>query len=160
MLLEIGHFFSAQRSGKLLLLLKSLAFGHQTIVQRARLLIGHEGIDSLADQAHVRLLQNRLTKFLCLTKDGRFFDHRFHGHTLIQDNGRKQSKARNFGPVSLCYSLSPGSRANLPAHASTIWLPWARSCCDWTRVKVESEQLANSECGRIADVSWINFPNW
>ena len=97
MLLEIGHFFPAQRGRKLLLLLQCLAFGHQTVVQRARLLIGHECIYSLTHQAHVRLLQNRLAKFLGLAQDSRFFNGRFHSHTLIQHTGgKKQSKAPNF----------------------------------------------------------------
>lgn len=72
--LEIGDLLPGQRHRGLLFLLERLAFRNDTVILGAGSGVSQEGIDALANRAHVRLLQDRLAQFLGFPQDRGLFD--------------------------------------------------------------------------------------
>jgi hypothetical protein len=78
LLFEVVDFFAAERRGHLLLFLKHLALGNETLVLPACLFVSHECVNPLANGLHIGLLQNGLAQFPGFLENGRFFDRCLH----------------------------------------------------------------------------------
>ena len=78
LLFEIVNLFPAERHGHLLLLLKRLAFGDESVVLPACLFVSHERVNPLANRLHIGLVQNGLAQFPGFLEDRSFIDRCLH----------------------------------------------------------------------------------
>ena len=86
---KLGDFDAVERLAAVLFVVKRLAFVHQRFVLTTRAVVGHEGVNALADGNHFRLGDDGLAQL-----PGLFFNFCGHINVICADN-KPQSKMKS-----------------------------------------------------------------